>query len=387
LSGLDAFLIKTADRLNSGKRKWFFIFFGWRLLLLLLMVVSQATVLQQGQWTQYLYFRTVVQLTDSGYYPLIGHWIEYPPVFPWLSAILYQLASLVGNEMSKFVIFYGLLALVFVLSECGILYYIYKMGRIIYDDQRAMIAALIFAFTSPPTYIIYGWFDPIAAFFLFWGLERLLQGRNFQSALAAALGGLTKLFPLILLAVGFRILPTLKAKIGYVATTLLLTALPFVAFVFVNAEAVIASLRWLANKSTYQTVWALIDGYYSYGMAPGAADFIDLSAAEWIAHPTRIPWTAVTLLFGLIGLYIYTRPLNLEVKQTAVVLSGIIIQMMILYLKGFSPQFIIWFLPLVPLIMPNGRGLLYSIGLAGLNLLEFPIYFTFLEDGTQDEAG
>jgi hypothetical protein len=115
-------------------------------------------------------------------------------------------------------------------------------------------------------------------------------------------------------------------------------------------------------------------------MAPGAADFIDLSAAEWIAHPTRIPWTDVTLLFGLIGLYIYTRPLNLEVKQTAVVLSGIIIQMMILYLKGFSPQFIIWFLPLVPLIMPNGRGLLYSIGLAGLNLLEFPIYFTFLED-------
>jgi hypothetical protein len=123
----------------------------------------------------------------------------------------------------------------------------------------------------------------------------------------------------------------------------------------------------------------LIDGYYSYGMAPGAADFIDLSAANWIAHPTRIPWTIITLIFGLVGLYIYTRPLNLEVKQAAVVLTGIIMQMMILYLKGFSPQFISWFLPLVPLIMPNGRGLLYSIGLAGLNLLEFPVYFTFLE--------
>jgi len=372
-------LNRTAARLDRQRRRWLGIFIGWRLLLLALMLLSQATVLQKGQWTQYLYYRSVAELTDRGYYPLIGHWIEYPPLFPWLSAGLYRLAGLAATGTAKFVLFYGLLGLVFVAAECGVLVFLYKIAALLYNEQQAMVAALIFAVTALPTCIIYGWFDPIAAFFLFWGLERLLTGRTAQSALAAALGGLTKLFPLLLAAVGLRILPTLRQKGRYVTLVFLLTVGPILPFALTHPAEVNASVRWLLNKSTYQTVWAMVDGYYSFGIAPDAHRFLDVSAADWIDHPTHVPWNLVTAVFGLAGLYVYTRPMGANRKKGAVLLSGIIMQMMILYLKGFSPQYIIWFLPFVSLILPNGRGLLYSIALSALNALEFPIYFTFLE--------
>lgn len=208
------FLEKTAMQLGGSKKKWLNIFLGWRLLILLMMFISQATVLQEGQWTQYIYFRTVVELGDYGYFPLINHWIEYPPLFPWLSVGLYQLASLFTTGPLKFALFYGLLGLVFVLSECGILVLLYKIARTIYNEQKAMMVSLIFALTALPTYIVYGWFDSIAALFLIWGLERLLNSRPFQSALVAALGGMTKLFPLLLIVVGFRILPPIKQKVS-----------------------------------------------------------------------------------------------------------------------------------------------------------------------------
>ncbi len=346
------------------------------------MVITQATVLQKGQWTQYLYFRYVAELSDHGYYPLVNQWIEYPPVFPWLSVGLYKLASVFANGSLKFVVFYGLLGFVFVISECGILVFIYKIGIIIYTPQKAVLASFIFGITSLPTYIIYGWFDPIAAFFLFWGLERLLAKHYHQSALAAALGGLTKLFPLLLIVVGFKIIPSIKQKFVYIFLALILTISPFAVFAFINPDAVTASLRWLLNKSTYETIWAMFDGYYGYGVAPSATDFINMSTAGWVAHPTRIPWTFITIIFAVIGFYIYSRPFKTHLQQMVIVLSGIIIQLMLLYLKGFSPQFIIWFLPFVPLILPNAKGFLYSTSLSFLHFLEFPIYFTFLEGRT-----
>ncbi len=375
---LDNFAVK----LYPNKLKWLYIFITWRFLLVLLMVISQATVLQHGQWTQYLYFRYVAELSDQHYYPLINQWIEYPPVFPWLSVGLYQFASLFVTGTLKYVIFYGLLGLVFAISECGILIFIFKIGSIIYTPQKATLVAFIFGVTALPTYISYGWFDPIATFFLFWGLERLLNKHYHQSAFAIALGGLTKLFPLLLIVVGFKMIPSIKQKFSYLFLSIIFTISPFIAFAFVNADAVMASLRWLLNKSTYETVWALIDGYYSYGVAPGASDFINMSSANWVAHSTKIPWTFVTGIFAIFGLYIYSRPFKTHTQQVAVILSGIIIQMIILYLKGFSPQFIIWFLPFVPLILPNVKGFLYSISLSLLNFLEFPIYFSFLEGHT-----
>jgi hypothetical protein len=106
-------------------------------------------------------------------------------------------------------------------------------------------------------------------------------------------------------------------------------------------------------------------------------DFIDPDYAGWVDHPSRIPTGLITVVFGLIGLYVYTRPRPSNDKVAILVLTGLIMQLMLLYLKGYSPQFIIWFLPLIILILPDARGLLYSMSLVVLNAIEYPLYFTF----------
>ena len=83
------------------------------------------------------------------------------------------------------------------------------------------------------------------------------------------------------------------------------------------------------------------------------------------------------IIFAVIGLYVYTRPRPPNDKVAMVVLSGLIMQIMLLYLKGYSPQFILWFLPLIILVLPDARGLWYAFSFAIVNALEYPLYFTF----------
>jgi hypothetical protein len=35
-----------------------------------------------------------VELSDRGYYPVLHYWMEYPPLFPWLSVLVYRFSML-----------------------------------------------------------------------------------------------------------------------------------------------------------------------------------------------------------------------------------------------------------------------------------------------------
>jgi hypothetical protein len=376
---LQIFLDRAGQQLAPRKRRWLAIFILFRLMLLALTLVVQATALS-GKWTQYVYYRDLAALSDQGYYPLLGHWIEYPPLFSWLSVALYRLAHLIPNQTSANLVFYGLLGLAFVAAEVGILYLVYRLGRMFYDENGAVAAALVFGLTSTPMYLYAGWFDPIASLFLLWGLERFLAGRQVQSALAIAMGTLTKLFPLFFVAVSLRLLPGLSRKVKYAAWVGLVIVGIMLPFALLNPEMLMASIRWLSSLSSYQTVWAMIDGYYGYGLAPKVQDFVDPTAANWISHPSRIPSELVTLVFALLGLYIYTRPLPANRAVAALTLTGLTLQLMVIYAKGYSPQYLLWFLPLIPLILPGARGLVYSVILAFLNVVEYPVYFHYIGD-------
>jgi hypothetical protein len=367
----------VGQRLTPTRIRWLYIFIAWRFVLWVVMIVAQATVLSTGKWTQYLYFLSTARLTDWGYYPLINHWIEYPPIFPWLNALLYRLSRWAIDGPNSIIFFYALLGLVFTLCEIGILILVYRIIRRLVNKTLATVAAFILALTLWPTSVFYGWYDPIAAFFFIFALERLLVGRFITSAMASALGFLTKLFPLILVAIVLRIEKSTRKRVLYVLVVGGVIVSVLLPFVYISPEMMMATLRWLPHKSTYQTIYALIDGYYSFGVAPGARDFIDPDYAGWVEHPSRVPTGLVTVVFGLIGLYVYARPRPPNDKVAILVLTGLIMQLMLLYLKGYSPQFIIWFLPLIILILPDARGLLYSMSLVVLNAIEYPLYFTF----------
>src|SRR5690606_15813112 len=94
----------------------------------------------------------------------------------------------------------------------------------------------------------------------------------------------------------------LRAIAGAVLSTLLLAA----PFLVLAPAFLIQSMKSPVIRSTWETVWALIDGYYSFGVAGGWNRF-DPAMAGGAQHPTRLPWLAITLVFivGYLALFVW----------------------------------------------------------------------------------
>ena len=92
-------------------------------------------------------------------------------------------------------------------------------------------------------------------------------------------------------------------------------------------------------------------------------------------HPTRLPWTFITIGFVLFYLALYTRTVDWSDGRRAVAFTALTQNLLTLYLKGYSPQFLVMLLPFVLLLIPGWRGIAYALLLSVVNLVEYPIYF------------
>lgn len=142
----------------------------------------------------------------------------------------------------------------------------------------------------------------------------------------------------------------------------------------------LAFIRSILNRSAWESVWAVIEGYYGYGVVMG--DRLNPAEQNFAVHPASLPWWAINLVF--IGLYafIFTRPAAYSRPRNLLAFAGLTIVIFMLFSKGYSPQFLIYLLPFILLLFPNGRGLTYALIFTGLNVLEQPIYFIMLPDTT-----
>jgi hypothetical protein len=148
------------------------------------------------------------------------------------------------------------------------------------------------------------------------------------------------------------------------------------------------ALSWTINwkRSSWETVWALLEGYTSFGLAGGGNRF-DPAEAGTLQHASTLPWTLITVGFALLYLWLWTRRIDWQDQRRAVAFTGLTINLVILYLKGYSPQFLVWLLPFVILLLPGLRGIAYALLLSVVNIVESPIYFTLLPDQSWLLAG
>ncbi len=150
---------------------------------------------------------------------------------------------------------------------------------------------------------------------------------------------------------------------------MLLIAAPFLA---TGPEYPCKSLKSPVIRSTWETVWALIDGYYSYGVA-GGVDRFDPQMAGEAQHPTRLPWLVITTAFCLFYLYLFTRRVDWSDKRRVVAFTALTQNLLTLYFKGYSPQFLVMLLPFVLLLIPGWRKIAYVLLLSAVNLVEYPV--------------
>jgi hypothetical protein len=135
-----------------------------------------------------------------------------------------------------------------------------------------------------------------------------------------------------------------------------------------------ASLQAQFAKSSWQTVWALVDGNVSNtgSFGPLAQRFSPEAALTPLHNPARVPaWLSVLPLLGL-GIFVATRPVR-SCGRHGPILAALLIVLFFLWSKGWSPQWQLILIPLLLLALPPGRAVMFILVLGFVNLLEWPV--------------
>lgn len=332
--------------------------------LMLLLAFPPKNLIFYGDYQHYF---NVADMTRQGFYPFIHYWYEFPPIFPYLNIAVYTLA---GQQLKNYIL---LLALVLLLAECGNLYLLYRLALRLYGPGQAATIAWIYTTLFTPIFFWLGNFDALTTFFILLALYSLFNERTKLLAIALGLGAMVKFLPLILLATIWRV-KGLKAAVGYGFATLLISLLIFGPFALLNPTMTLASLQAQARKSSYQTVWAILDGNLTTGnFGPLADHFEPAKATQPINNPARIPTWLTLIPFGLLGLFIFTRPRAASANFDALIFTTLTFIIFFLWSQGWSPQWQTFLIPLLLLSFPEKRGVLFIIALSFINFLEWPV--------------
>jgi len=318
-------------------------------------------------------------LADSGLYPYVHYWSEYPPLFAWSMIGLYRLSTLLpAYQLDQRLWFALITQLTMTLFDLGSLILLYAIARQLGSRARATRTAALFAGAFITAYATSSWYEPVPLFFLLLSLYLALRGRFVSSALFTGIGIMTKLFPIVIVPMVMRRTARVGQLAIYLVTLTATTVAISLPFVMTRPDFVWAFVRSTLNRPTWLSVWALFDGNYLYGVAVPVIDRFttsDLGAAT----TTHLPWWLIHLFFLGVFLFFFTRRVDWRDPVKSIAFAGLTTNLFLLWSKGFSGQFIVFVLPFVLLLMPNLRGILYSALLSVIWVAEWPIAFNVLE--------
>ena len=321
-----------------------------------------------------------VQLSDWGYYPVVHYWMEYPPLFPWLSVILYRLSMFLPLWRDAQLWYNLLLGTALLVFEIGNFILIYAIALNLRPREGAVRCAWLYAGLFFPLMTLLFWFENFALFFLLLGVYMILARRPVWGGIAAGLGFMVKLVPAFIAPVALRVFPRISQKALYVAVAAgvaLLIALPFL---LSNATFFLTPFLYQGSTGPWQTVWALLDGYYSGGETTPLEMRFDPTNIAVSFHQSTFPYGIVAAAFLVIYFILYTRRIDWQDNKKAVAFCGLSISLFLVFSKGYSPQWIVNLLPFIVLLMPDLRGVVYCLLLMGANVLEFPLAMVLLAE-------
>ncbi|MGQ9785331.1 MAG: glycosyltransferase 87 family protein [Anaerolineae bacterium] len=340
------------------------VFVSARLMILMIWPAEQLTY-----YSDYHLFFQLAALSTKGYWPFVHYWSEYPPLFPLLLNLpLYWLS---GGIFKNYVV---LLSVVLLACEAGGLYLLYRLASVGYGRTRALRVVWTYAALYVPVFIWLGTFEALVSLFVLGSIWALLHRRAGLAGLCIGLGAMTKLWPLGLLLLAWRAGGWRSALVaGLVA---LLICLAFLTPLYVlNPEFILASLYSQMSKSSWETVWALLDGNLSStgNFGPLAERFSSARATSPLHNPSRVPAWLTLLPFAALALFVITRCPTKCAARDLPTAAALLLMLFFLWSKGWSPQWQLIAIPLLLLALSWERAVLFTVVLGLINALEWPV--------------
>lgn len=333
--------------------------------ILLLVMLPYDAVVGYGDYRHFFELARLA-IDGEGGMPWLGHWVEFPPLFPYVSLALYRLAGGVEH-------IYGyMLAVLMALFDAANLWLFGRLARRVLSSQVAATASWVYlAFLALPAF---GWwtFEPLAVFWMLLTLVQVLEGRPMAAGITAGFGFLTKIVPVLALVPVWRFRPGRQAIVSTLLAVLV-AAVGLAPFLVLQPRMALASLQSQTAKGSWETVWALIDGNQGTGSFGPVDERLDASAAlRPRGNPARVPHWLPTLAFGAIGMACLLRAPRGQGRAVPGLLALLLV-LMFLWARGWSPQWLAYLIPLLLLSLPLRAALGVGLTLVFVALLEWPL--------------
>ncbi|GAB4572035.1 MAG: hypothetical protein Kow0077_10350 [Anaerolineae bacterium] len=316
-------------------------------------------------------FYAFAQLSDEGLYPFRDFWSEFPPVWPWFYVAVYRLLAAAQPSYTAFA---SLLGLVLLVVDTGNLVLLRRIGARLYGRDTGLALAWVYALLAAPAVFIWWNFEALVAFAILLAIWWFLNGRDGRLVGALLLGALVKFVPLVVLGAVWRFRSWRRA--------LLITAGVMIGFGLVYGgiaaafgEMGLASLVAQFSKSSYGTIWALLDGNFATGVfGPLAQRFDPAFASRPLGNPPVISGVVRLLPSAVLGLFAYARTRRFD-SRGVVQFVTLTVLVFFLWAQGWSPQWLAVIIPLVLLSFPTRNGVLVVILLSLMAFAEYPLLF------------
>jgi hypothetical protein len=257
-----------------------------------------------------------------------------------------------------------------ILCDILIVICVYFIGLKIWNEETAFRAGLLYATAFSTAYFIITKSDAFPTLFLMAALLFTIYGMNMRGYVSSILGFFTKIFPAI--AIPFLILYNAKstslkqeiisvAKVFVPTAIILIIPLALIRPEIINSYMVASGtgLGVYVNTATY-TLYAYLYDILHLGISTSAV--------------SMFMYVVMALVILLLLYVAWKEPQKKPVVLLKIILGAIVAT--IFFTKFHSPQYIIWFTPLLCLLVADN---LYKILLFYLvqvfAYIEFPLMF------------
>ncbi|HUT32069.1 MAG TPA: hypothetical protein VNE39_01200 [Planctomycetota bacterium] len=381
-----------------------------------------------------LFFTPFAWLQGQGVYPFLDYWYEYLPVQAYLIVALRWVALAVcgrGSPLWESTCLVRTVQVASVVWELAILHLVYTLARMLRGPKPAVRACWVYVALFSTGFVSLSYVEAFPVFLMLVSVFLAAYSSPVWGAVVVAGGFMAKLLPIGVLPALLKCDARWRWRLVAIGALALTVAGLSAPFLLGGRPWLALSFECTAKRPPWGTVWALLDGRREFGyVGPGPQDqtpaffqeesgfgvgpraeellksappeifgsgppvarrthFYHVAAhfATKLKFLDSAPRTGETYwwVYGGVGvalalfyLVTFARLPSALPPRRRLYLAAFTMFLLFFYTKGWSPQFVLYLIPLVLITFPVAEGGLWALLLTVVVFLEMPVWTMFV---------